>query len=540
MIVNNLSKNINGIDILDKISFILNKGSKVGLVGKNGSGKSTLLKILSGNLDLDQGEINLNNQSIKMLKQEISKEDYNYSIVDYVKKENNILLLEKKLHKLETDLNDENMLEYGNILDEYLRIDGYNFEQNLNFILEGLNFKVNLNNKINTLSGGEKIKVLLATLLLSNADIILLDEPTNNLDLDSIKWLENYLSNLDKEMIIVSHDKDFLNKIVNKIFEIENGKIIEYNLSYSDYLNYKDILYNQELEKYEKAKDEQKRIKSKIEEAKKWMNKGLNSNKKDNDKIAANFSKERTKKTAIKASKLVKELEKIKIDSEFRKRENIIFNIDYSEVKGNGDIYIEDLICGYNNFKTPSIRIDIPFGTRVLISGKNGSGKTTFIKTIIKEKKPLSGAIYIGRDVKIGYISQDTLDDKDNLSIKDYLMKDSDIEESKLFKILDKFHIKYDDKDKLYLELSPGERTRINLAKLAINKINTLILDESTNHLDKEGIDMLKDVINSFEGTIISVSHNRDFNENLNNDVTLNIEDGTLVYKDKKVKLKKM
>ena len=224
MIVSNLNKTINGKDLLDNISFSLNIGNKVGLIGKNGVGKSTLLKILSGNLPCDSGKINLNGQKVKMLKQEISKDDYDYSVIDYVKKENNILNIEKRLHELETNLNDDNMTEYGDILDQYLNLDGYNFENNLEMVLNGLKLDIDINKKVGTLSGGQKIKILLASLLLNNADILLLDEPTNNLDIEAIEWLENYLIKLEKQMIIVSHDEEFLNNITNKIFELENGQ----------------------------------------------------------------------------------------------------------------------------------------------------------------------------------------------------------------------------------------------------------------------------------------------------------------------------
>ncbi len=539
MIVSNLSKTINGKDLLDNVSFSLNAGNKVGLIGKNGVGKSTLLKILSGDLPCDSGKINLNGQTIKMLKQEIFKDDYDCSVINYIKKENNILNVEKKLHELETNLNDDNMAEYGDILDKYLSLDGYNFENNLEMVLNGLKLDINFNKKVGTLSGGQKIKILLASLLLSNADILLLDEPTNNLDIEAIEWLENYLIKLEKQMIIVSHDEEFLNNVTNKIFELENGKITEYNLSYSDYLNYKDMEYNHKLEQYEQAQEQKKKIKAQIQEAKEWSNKGLSSKKKDNDKIAANFAKDRTKKTSSKVSGLSKELDKIEIDSDFKKREVINFTVDYSDIKGNGDIYIEDLICGYDDFKTASIKVDIPFGTRIQIYGKNGSGKTTFIKTLLNEIKPISGKVYIGNDVKFGYISQDSLaTESANLSIYDYLSQDTDVDKSMLFNILNKFYIAYEDKDKPYLSLSPGQRTRVNLAKLAINKINTLILDEATNHLDIEAIHVLEEVIDTFNGTIISISHNRAFNEHLKPDVVLNIEDASLTYPDKKVKKK--
>lgn len=539
MIVSNLSKTIDGKDLIDGISFVVNDGNKIGLVGKNGVGKSTLLKIISGILNADSGKINLNGQSIKLLKQEIDKNDYDYSILDYIKKETNILFLEKRLHELENNLTDENMEEYGEVLDEFLRVDGYNFETNLEIILRGLNLNIDTNKPVRTLSGGQKIKLLLASLLLSNADILLLDEPTNNLDIEAVRWLENYLIQSDKKMIIVSHDEEFLNNVTNKIFELGNGKLVEYNLNYTDYLSYKDLEYTHKLEKYERAQEQKRKLKAQVQEAKEWANKGLSSKKKDNDKIAANFSKERTKKTASRASKLTRELEKIDIDTSFRKHEPINFTASYSGVEGNGDIYVDNLVCGYDKAITPPIKIDIPFGSRVQINGSNGSGKTTFIKTLLEDIEPISGKVIIGNGVKIGYISQDSLEaDEVECSIYDYLTKDSDIDKSMLFNILTKFHISYDDRDKLYISLSPGQRTKVNLAKLAINKINTLILDEATNHLDLEAIKVLEEVIDSFDGTIISISHNRAFNKHLNPNMILDIKTGILTYQDEYSKKK--
>ena len=186
------------------------------------------------------------------------------------------------------------MEEYGNVLEQFLGVDGYNFDSNLDMVLSGLKLDIDVNKKVGTLSGEKKKKILLASLLLSNADILLLDEPTNNLDIEAIEWLENYLINLDKKMIIVSHDEELLNNITNKIFELEGGKITEYNLKYSDYLDYKDMEYEHRLEQYEQAQEQRKKIKASIQEAKEWANKGLSTKKKDNDKLSANFSKKNT------------------------------------------------------------------------------------------------------------------------------------------------------------------------------------------------------------------------------------------------------
>lgn len=532
MIVKNLSKSFNSNKILDNISFVLEDNDKVCLIGNNGTGKSTLLKILNGDINYDSGNINYNDESIGMLMQEIDIEDYDLTIIDYIKKKTNFLLLEEKLHKLEENLNDSNMEEYGNVLDLYLKLDGYNFENNINMLLNGLGLNKDLNKKVKELSGGEKIKVLLTILLLSNPDIMLLDEPTNNLDIDGITYLENYLVKLNKKMIIVSHDEEFLNNISNKIFELNQGKLTEYKMPYYEYLDYKEKEYKRNLEKYNSINEKKEELKSRIKEAEKWSNKGVNKKKKDNDKIAANFAKEQTKKTSGNISKLKRELEKEE-NIDFKKKEKVSFDVNFTNEKGNKDIVINDLVCGYENFKTNKINLNIPFGMRVRIDGKNGTGKSTFIKTLLSRIDKVSGNIIKGNEVKFGYISQDTLIEDNNKTIYEYLTDGIDeVNNGLLFTVLDKFNISYEDRNKKYSKLSPGERTRVNLAKLSIDEVNVLVLDEITNHLDMEALNLIYDMLGSFKGTIISISHNRKFNEILSPDITYNISSSKIEYKE--------
>lgn len=532
MIVKNLSKSFNSNKILDNISFVLEDNDKVCLIGNNGTGKSTLLKILNGDINYDSGNINYNDESIGMLMQEIDIEDYDLTIIDYIKKKTNFLLLEEKLHKLEKNLNDSNMEEYGNVLDLYLKLDGYNFENNINMLLNGLGLNKDLNKKVKELSGGEKIKVLLTILLLSNPDIMLLDEPTNNLDIDGITYLENYLVKLNKKMIIVSHDEEFLNNISNKIFELNQGKLTEYKMPYYEYLDYKKKEYKRNLDKYNSINEKKEELKSRIKEAEKWSNKGVNKKKKDNDKIAANFAKEQTKKTSGNISKLKRELEKEE-NIDFKKKEKVSFDVNFTNEKGNKDIVINDLVCGYENFKTNKINLNIPFGMRVRIDGKNGTGKSTFIKTLLSRIDKVSGNIIKGNEVKFGYISQDTLIEDNNKTIYEYLTEEMDeVNNGLLFTVLDKFNISYEDRNKKYSKLSPGERTRVNLAKLSIDEVNVLVLDEITNHLDMEALNLIYDMLGSFKGTIISISHNRKFNEILSPDITYNISSSKIEYKE--------
>lgn len=538
MIVKNLTKIINGKTILDDVSFTLDNNSKIGLIGNNGAGKSTLLKIIAGEIPIDSGKI-INKETIGMLRQEISPIDYEYGVLDYIKKESGIMELEKKLHELENNLNEDNMSEYGNVLEKFMLLNGYSFDENVSYILSNLELDIDKNQKVKYLSGGEKIKVLLTTLLLKNPDLLLLDEPTNNLDINSITFLEDYLQNLNKKMIIVSHDEDFLNNITNKILELKDGKIIEYNLSFSDYLKYKDLEYQKELSEYTDIQKQKKKIKNQITEAKTWTNKGLNKKSKDNDKIAAGYAKERTKKTSGKISELYDKLNSLDNMEDFRKKEEINFKVNEDTSKGNKDIILDNLVCGYENFQTTNFNLVIPFGSRINIQGPNGSGKTTLIKTIIGEINPKEGNIYIGNGVKLGYISQNTIENERDQTIYEFLTENlKDIDNSFVFNVLSKFHIDYSLRNFKYKDLSPGQRTRVNLAKLAIDKINVIILDEVTNHLDLEAIHLIENVLQNFDGTIISISHNRHFNESLDLHTTLNILDGTISHNIEK-KLKK-
>ena len=523
MIVNNLKKAIGNKEIFRDITFTLSSNGKIGLVGANGAGKSTLLKIISGTIKPDFGSVKLEDETVGFLKQEILYNDCKLSIIDYIEKETKISELEEKLHELENNLNENNMDEYGEALNIFLSMDGYSFEYKLKMILSGLNFKSDINTIIQNLSGGEKMKVLLAALLLKNPDILLLDEPTNNLDIKAIGWLENYLKSSNKKMIIVSHDEEFLNNIANKIYELKDGKIKEYNLSYDDYLTQKEIEYNHMKEEYLKAQEKLDKLKIKVQKAKEWVNKGTNKKAhNDNDKIANNFARERTKSSNV--SKLSKELKEFEIpDFDTQRPINVFFLVDKN--KGNKDIVLENLVCGYKNFRTPEFNLSIPFGLRLKISGENCSGKTTLIKTILGDR--------IGNDAKIGYISQNTLSDEISDSIYEYLINENEeVDKSQIFMLLDKFDIKYEDKDKAYSSLSPGERTRVNLAKLALNDINILILDEVTNHLDSEALNLIYELIEKYEGTIISISHNRKYNDKLKADLDLDVETGIVTRKN--------
>lgn len=530
MKIKNIKMQINGDNILDNISFNLNRNDKVSLVGANGSGKSTLLKIISGEVLPDSGVLDLENAKIGYLKQEISSIYNDYTIEKYIKQITGYDKLENRLNYLQSNLDESNINEYNQTLNEFLAIEGYIFDDKLQKIIYGLSLQKSIDAFIGHLSGGEKMKVSLATVLMINPDVLLLDEPTNNLDIKAIEWLENYLINLSKQMIIVSHDEMFLNNVVNKIFELKNGSICKYNLKYNDYLLIKSQEYEKQKEKYEILNEQKENLKLKIEQAKGWSNKGLCSEAhNDNDKIANNYAKEKT--NASNLVKLTKELKNLEIPNfEEKVPIKLLFNFDSS--RGNKDIVIVDLICGYDLFKTPMINLKIPFGSKVKVCGGNGSGKTTFIKTILGQIKPISGSVKLGNDVNIGYISQNTLEVNDSGSLLSYVTKDvSKKDYGQIFTLFDKMGFEYEDRNRVYSSLSPGERTRVNIIKLVLDKINVLVFDEVTNHLDKDGLDIVYELINNYPGTIISISHNRKYNDILKSDIEINVENGVVTLR---------
>ena len=529
MLVSDLFFELNGKNILNGVSFNINKNDKIGLIGKNGSGKTTLLNILSGNIKNNiKGNLNIDVDKVAILKQEIPFKYTKYSIIDYLKEVCSISILEKELNNF--DFENGNLEKYYMMLEKFESLDGYDFENKVIKYLNDLNLQKNINTKIYELSGGEKIKVLIIELFLKKSDIILLDEPTNNLDSKTIKYLKNKLKNSNGSMLIVSHDEDFLSEIVNRVFVLKEGNLSIYNVSYDEYLKLEQNEYNRNMQEYENAIKEKKILKQRLQKAKEWENKGRkNKANNDNDKIANNYAKEKTKNSDI--SKLNKELSELNIPN-FKYKQDLDYFFKFNEEKGNKDIIISNLVCGYNNFKTPILNININFGDKISIIGSNGSGKTTLIKTLIGKIKPVSGNIKIGNTVKFGYISKDTfLNDKNNkITIIDYIIeKNENIDKTFVFNILNKFDIKYDDRNKQYNLLSPGERARVNLAKFAANNTNVIILDEPTNHLDIEGIRIMYDLIESYKGTIISISHNEKYNKLLKPNKILNIETGEVI-----------
>lgn len=532
MIVKNLSKTYKTKEVLDNVSFEINKNDKIGLVGANGCGKSTLLKILAGDEVADSGEINfVGNEKVSLLRQEIDPALYGLTILQYLKSQTGVEEIENQMHALEQDLNEQNMDMYDELLNRFLTCDGYNFDTNVEYVLSGLKLNKPLDAVVGILSGGEKIKLMLASILLSTGDILLFDEPTNNLDYNSVEFLIKYLKSIDRAYVVVSHDEKFLDEVTSKTFELKNGTLTEFPYSCSKYLEIQNLSYEQRKQRYIDAREQQTEIKNKLTTAKAASSSGKAKPARDNDKIGHDFKvgKGENKSGAL-VKKLTRQLENIEIDTEFRDKPVFDFRINEAEDKTSKDIVLHDLVCGYETFSTCKFNLTIPFGTRVLIKGRNGSGKTTLIRTLLGELQPKSGEVFVGKGAKVGYIEQNTLDNgKLDLNMLSYILEnDTEIDKSFVYQILNSFGVPYEEKDKLFKDFSAGQRTKINLAKLAINKVNVLILDEPTNHLDMDAAQVLYSALESFKGTIIAVTHNLALIDHLHPDIVYDLDKCTL------------
>ena len=341
-------------------------------------------------------------------------------------------------------------------------------------------------------------------------------------DLNSINWLESYLQSIDTPCLIVSHDRRFLNKITTKTLEIDyfTRNIREYPGNYEKYQEFKQKEQEKQIQKYEEQQETIFDLKESIAQKKSWASKGRNQGVSDNDKLTRGYERDRSNSLASNAKKIEKQIEQMDKIERPKIKQKLDIKINLNDTKGGTDINTSDLICGYENgFQTEPIRLNCKLGERIVIIGDNGSGKSTFLKTLIGEQEKLSGDISIGTGLRIGYIAQDTKED-DEISIDNYLKRSIDYDnledKSLIYTVLKQFNFDYSEKDKTYKMLSPGERTRLQLASFTLQKINTLVLDEPTNHLDIEALEALEEVVSTFKGSVIAISHDREFITKIN------------------------
>jgi len=517
--VHNLSVSFAGTYLFEEIAFRLNPGDRVGLVGKNGAGKSTLLKLLAKNVAPDSGIIASDKEiRIGFLRQDIDFEEGNTVLEEAYKAFEELQEIEKQLehvnHQLaertdyESDAYHQLMVDLNDYTHHYEILGGYNYQGETEKILLGLGFKrIDFQKKTDTFSGGWRMRIELAKLLLQKNDVLLLDEPTNHLDIESIIWLEQFLSAFAGAIVIVSHDKMFLDNVTNRTIEISLGRIYDYNKPYSAFLLLRQEIMEQQL-------SAQKNQDREIQQAERLI-----------EKFRAKSSK------ASMAQSLIKKLDRMdRIEVDQADHSVLKIKFPVSITPGKVVAEIEGLSKNYGEKEVlKDVNLLLERDSKTAFVGQNGQGKTTLAKVMVGELA-YDGHLKLGHNVQIGYFAQNQAEYLDgNKTILDTMLDAAnETNRSKVRDMLGSFLFSGDDVDKYVKVLSGGERNRLALAKMLLQPFNVLVMDEPTNHLDMISKNVLKQALRNFEGTLIVVSHDRDFLQGLTNKV--------YEFKDKKIK----
>jgi len=506
--IHNLSVSFGGTYLFEEVTFRLGSGDRVGLVGKNGAGKSTMLKMLAGDFKPDSGTIATEKEvKIGFLRQDIdffkgrTVLEEAYMAFEEIKRAE--FRIDEINHQLVTRTDYESQ-EYSDLIEElsdvthhYEVLGGYNYVGDTEKILLGLGFKrEDFDSQTDTFSGGWRMRIELAKLLLQSNDILLLDEPTNHLDIESIIWLEGFLRNFPGVVVIVSHDKMFLDNVTNRTIEISLGKAYDFSKPYSEYL-----VLRQEIR--EKQLATQKNQAKKIEETEKLI-----------EKFRAKASK------ASMAQSLIKKLDKVE-RIEVDEDDNSVMNISFpvSQTPGRVVVEAEHVTKAYGDkVILKDISLLVERGSKVAFVGQNGQGKSTFMKAIVNEFE-YEGTIKLGHNVQLGYFAQNQAEylDGEKTLLDTMLEAATDTNRSKVRDMLGAFLFRGDEVEKKVKVLSGGERNRLALCKLLLQPINVLVMDEPTNHLDIKSKNVLKAALQQFEGTLLLVSHDRDFLQGMSN-----------------------
>ena len=530
MNIQNLCMSFNKEIIFDNMSVIFQGTDKVGITGVNGAGKSTLFNLIRGTLTPDSGKILLDNKRIGYLPQVITDEIpiEDITVFDYLLEGRPIKKLENELNdiylKISNTINEKELKIYYNKIDKIEKklsyYDSYNAEGILLKIISGMNINDELlYQNLKSLSGGEKSKVAFARLLYSKPEILLLDEPTNHLDLDTKDYIINYIKSYKGLVLVISHDISFLDEVTNKTLYINkvNHTTELFNGSYSKYLKVKNEKNEAKLKLYEKQQKEEEKLK-------KIISKYIRGNEKK-----ANIAKDRIKK--------LERLQKEKVELE-RKNKYTRFKIKIEHESYSIPISVNNLTFGYTEEELlyENLTFDLSRGEKFLIVGENGIGKTTLLKLLMNYLKPLSGTINIGEKTTIGYYAQEHEILKSDKRIIDNF-EEYNMPIYELRKFLGSFLFTEDDIYKKIEVLSPGERSRVALAKISLKGANTLLLDEPTNHLDPITQTIIAETFKDYEGTMLVVSHNLDFVDNLGINRMLLLPSGRIVYYDRDIVL---
>ncbi|MBE5757825.1 MAG: ABC-F family ATP-binding cassette domain-containing protein [Clostridiales bacterium] len=502
-----VSKNFGFGDVFSDISFSVDDGDVVGLVGRNGSGKSTILKMIAGKENF-KGSITLaKNTTVGYLEQtapdldddRVVEEIFKSCFEKLFERQKTIDKMAEKMATLSGNDLDKLINKYSDMLNEFIEDGGYEVENTINYVANGLRINENIRKaKYNTLSGGEKTIVHFARILLMSPRLLLLDEPTNHLDIDRIEWLQSYIQRFKGGVVIVSHDRYFLDKVVNRIIDIEDsGEKYEGNYSY--FVKEKEA---KELRQFEQYKNEQKKIaelKKAVERLYEW------GRKSDNPTMF---------RRAKAIQKRIDAMEEVAV-SKPNSRKELKLSCKTSNRGGNEVVKVKGLNVTYGDRNIlNSINLDILHGEKLALIGKNGGGKTTLIKSLLGEID-YQGEIKIGSSITVGYLPQLLVFEKEKESILSYVTNNTELKEEGARRLLAKFDFYKDDVEKSVGKLSGGEKIRVKLACLLEKDINFLIIDEPTNHIDIYTREVLEEMLSKFKGTILFVSHDRYFINNL-------------------------
>ena len=496
-----ITKAFGGDTVLNDINFLINEEEKAALIGINGAGKTTLLKIITGEYEADSGEVVLQKgASMGYLSQVIDVTSHRTIYEEMLDAKKEIINMEQKIHALEQDISrlsgeelEKTMENYSRLTDRFEKANGYAWKSEIVGVLKGLGFtESEFDTPIHTLSGGQKTRVALSRILLTQPDIILLDEPTNHLDMEAIRWLETFLSNYRGAVLIVSHDRYFLDRVVSKVIEIEGGNSQTFLGNYSQYAEKKKAQRDAQMKLY---LNQQQEIKHQEEVITKLRS----------------FNREKSIRRAESREKMLDKIERVEKPVVLNSRMRI--SLEPEVISGNDVLTIENLSKSFENkplFR--NLNLSIQRGEVVGLLGANGTGKTTLLKIINRHLRPDSGKIHYGAKVSIGYYDQEqhVLNDEKTIfdEISDAYPK---LTNTRIRNVLAAFLFTGDRVFQKIGTLSGGEKGRVSLAKLMLSNANFLILDEPTNHLDIQSREILEDAINDYEGTVFYVSHDRYF-----------------------------
>ncbi|CAG9622437.1 ribosomal protection-like ABC-F family protein [Sutcliffiella rhizosphaerae] len=504
--LNNITKSFAGTLIFENISLDIQEKDRIGLVGRNGSGKTTLFQLISGNETHDSGAIHLKKETnIGYLAQIPSFPKGTTAEEVLLSAFSEVIKLQHKLREFELLMSlhqDEVtmakiMSEYGSIQESFAFLGGYEIESSIQKIANGLKISSLLSQDFSSLSGGEQTKICLGFILLQQPDLLLLDEPTNHLDIFSVEWLEQYLNEYDGTVVVISHDRYFLDEVATKIFDMEDGEVHIYHTNYSGFIKEKEERLLLEFAVYQEQQKKIKKMRETIKRLKEWANQ---SN-------PPNAGLHRRAKSMEKA---LDRMEKVKRPILERKAMGLHF--DSRDRSGKDVILLEDVNMTFSEKRLlQDVNLAVYYKERAAIVGQNGTGKSTILKIILGQLSPDCGVVKLGSNVKIGYLSQHIKPTNPNQSLIDAFREDISITLEQARHVLAKFLFYGPAVFKKVNSLSGGEKMRLRLAQLMHQDINLLILDEPTNHLDIDSREVLEEALEDFNGTILAVSHDRYF-----------------------------